>query len=70
MSAIRPAHPAEHDIRNPQPAPAPADTLYCDLFCAVIDNFGDIGVCWRLARQLSSEYGWQVRLLVDDLHTF
>ncbi|HEY4804657.1 MAG TPA: elongation factor P maturation arginine rhamnosyltransferase EarP, partial [Paraburkholderia sp.] len=24
--------------------------IACDLFCAVIDNFGDIGVCWRLAR--------------------
>ncbi|PMS19411.1 elongation factor P maturation arginine rhamnosyltransferase EarP [Trinickia dabaoshanensis] len=52
------------------PAPPAADTLSCDLFCAVIDNFGDVGVCWRLARQLASEYGWQVRLLVDDLHTF
>ena len=23
----------------------------CDNFCNVIDNYGDIGVCWRLARQ-------------------
>lgn len=46
------------------------DTIACDLFCAVIDNFGDVGVCWRLARQLATEYGWQVRLIVDDLHTF
>lgn len=38
-----------------------------DIFCRVIDNFGDIGVCWRLARQLSVEYGLQVRLWVDDL---
>lgn len=59
-----------HDASAPQPVPAPADTLSCDVFCAVIDNYGDVGVCWRLARQLSSEYGWQVRLLVDDLHTF
>lgn len=50
--------------------PARPDSIACDVFCAVIDNFGDVGVCWRLARQLSSEYGWQVRLLVDDLHTF
>lgn len=70
MSAIRPSSPAEHGAPSPQPAPAPADTLSCDLFCAVIDNFGDIGVCWRLARQLAAEYGWQVRLFVDDLHTF
>jgi uncharacterized repeat protein (TIGR03837 family) len=26
-----------------------------DVFCRVIDNFGDIGVCWRLARQLAGE---------------
>ena len=45
-------------------------TIACDIFCAVIDNFGDIGVCWRLARQLAGEHGWQVRLLVDDLHAF
>lgn len=42
----------------------------CDLFCTVIDNFGDIGVCWRLARQLVREQGWSVRLWVDDLNSF
>jgi uncharacterized repeat protein (TIGR03837 family) len=36
-----------------------------DIFCKVIDNFGDIGVCWRLACDLS-ERGQQVRLWVDD----
>jgi len=41
-----------------------------DIFCAVIDNFGDIGVCWRLSRQLSQEYGQIVRLWVDDLQRF
>lgn len=39
----------------------------CDIFCNVIDNYGDIGVCWRLARQLANECGLQVRLWVDDL---
>lgn len=38
-----------------------------DIFCRVIDNFGDIGVCWRLARQLVSDHGQHVRLWVDDL---
>ncbi|MCK9387966.1 MAG: elongation factor P maturation arginine rhamnosyltransferase EarP [Sulfuritalea sp.] len=38
----------------------------CDIFCTVVDNFGDAGVCWRLARQLASEYGWRVRLWIDD----
>ena len=26
--------------------------LQWDVFCRVIDNWGDIGVCWRLAAQL------------------
>lgn len=38
----------------------------CDLFCRVVDNLGDAGVCWRLARQLAREYGWVVRLWIDD----
>lgn len=36
-----------------------------DLFCSVIDNFGDAGVCWRLARQLVAEEGFAVRLWID-----
>jgi uncharacterized repeat protein (TIGR03837 family) len=42
----------------------------CDIFCKVVDNYGDIGVCWRLARQLAYEHGIAVRLWVDDLHSF
>ena len=41
--------------------------LRCDIFCNVIDNYGDIGVCWRLARQLANEHGLTVRLWLDDL---
>lgn len=37
----------------------------CDIFCAVIDNLGDAGVCWRLARQLATEFCWRVRLFID-----
>jgi uncharacterized repeat protein (TIGR03837 family) len=44
--------------------------LTLDLFCRVVDNYGDIGVCWRLARQLASEHGVAVRLWVDDLASF
>lgn len=40
--------------------------LHWDIFCRVIDNYGDIGVCWRLARQLAAEHGRRVRLWVDD----
>ena len=41
-----------------------------DIFCAVVDNYGDIGVTWRLARQLVAEHGLAVRLWVDDLRAF
>ena len=37
-----------------------------DIFCSVVDNYGDVGVAWRLARQLAAEHGLAVRLLVDD----
>lgn len=36
-----------------------------DLFCLVIDNHGDLGVCWRLAADLAGR-GEHVRLWVDD----
>ncbi|AEJ01816.1 Uncharacterized conserved protein UCP015557 [Nitrosomonas sp. Is79A3] len=41
-----------------------------DIFCTIIDNFGDIGVCWRLARQLTQDHHQAVRLWVDDLTSF
>ncbi len=46
---------------------AAAGPLRCDIFCRVVDNFGDIGVTWRLARQLVTEHSLAVRLIVDDL---
>lgn len=49
---------------GPQAA-APSPTLTWDVFCQVIDNYGDIGVCWRLAADLGSR-GHQVRLWTDD----
>ena len=36
-----------------------------DIFCKVIDNFGDIGVSWRLAANLAAR-GQRVRLWIDD----
>ena len=35
------------------------------LYCTIIDNYGDIGVCWRLARQWVNEYHDEVHLWVD-----
>lgn len=43
-------------------------TSTIDIFCRVIDNFGDIGVCWRLAQSFPTSY--QIRLWVDDLKSF
>ena len=40
------------------------------IFCKVVDNYGDIGICWRLARQLQREHGVLVTLWVDDLASF
>ena len=40
------------------------------IFCKVVDNYGDIGICWRLARQLQAEHGVAVSLWVDDLASF
>jgi uncharacterized repeat protein (TIGR03837 family) len=39
-----------------------------DIFCRVVDNYGDAGVCWRLARRLAQK-GGAVRLWIDDLAT-
>lgn len=38
-----------------------------NIFCRVVDNFGDIGVCWRLARTLAVHHGKTVRLWLDDV---
>lgn len=40
-----------------------------DIFCKIVDNFGDIGICWRLSQQLVIEHHCQVRLFIDDLTT-
>jgi uncharacterized repeat protein (TIGR03837 family) len=40
------------------------------IFCKVVDNYGDIGICWRLARQLQQEHGVAVTLWVDNLQSF
>ena len=40
------------------------------IFCSVVDNFGDIGICWRISRQLVAEHGLTVQLWVDDLASF
>ena len=48
----------------------PDNPVSLALFCKVVDNFGDIGICWRLARQLAHEHAIAVTLWVDDLRSF
>ena len=37
-----------------------------DVFCRVIDNYGDAAVCWRLARDLAARGAVRVRLWIDQ----
>lgn len=37
-----------------------------DIFCKVVDNYGDAGVCWRLACMLAGEHHLPVRLWIDN----
>lgn len=48
-----------------EPVLIPTPALQWDIFCQVIDNFGDIGVCWRLACN-AAQRGQNVRLWIDD----
>ena len=52
-------------LLTPVPTKLSAAVLQWDIFCKVIDNFGDIGICWRLAADLAAR-GQRVRLWVDD----
>ncbi len=40
-----------------------------DVFCRVVDNFGDAGVCWRLSRQLVNEHHLLVHIWIDRPET-
>ena len=52
--------------RPPASPKSPPDRpLLWDIFCHVVDNFGDVGVLWRLSAALAAR-GQQVRLWIDD----
>ncbi|MBQ1657320.1 MAG: elongation factor P maturation arginine rhamnosyltransferase EarP, partial [Rhodocyclaceae bacterium] len=38
---------------------------YIEIFCKVVDNFGDAGVCWRLACELHRRSQAAVTLWID-----
>ncbi|MCB4364914.1 elongation factor P maturation arginine rhamnosyltransferase EarP [Hydrogenophaga taeniospiralis] len=50
-----------NDLSTHRPLPS----LRWDVFCQVIDNLGDAGVCWRFCADLASR-GHQVRLWIDQ----
>ncbi len=50
---------------SPLSPTALSTALNWDIFCRVIDNHGDLGVCWRLSADLAQR-GHTVRLWVDD----
>lgn len=37
-----------------------------DIFCKIVDNYGDVGVCWRFVKQLACERGIKTRLFIDQ----
>lgn len=48
-----------------------ASLLEITLLCKVVDNFGDIGVVWRLCRQLKKiRPGYTINLITDNLESF
>jgi uncharacterized repeat protein (TIGR03837 family) len=47
------------------PTPPHPTPMRWDIFCQVVDNWGDLGVCWRLCCNLAAR-GQQMRLWVDD----
>jgi len=62
--------PSTADANDAVPSLAPrvqgsAKPLLWDIFCQVIDNYGDVGVCWRLATDLARR-GHHVRLWLDN----
>ncbi|MDX9707011.1 MAG: elongation factor P maturation arginine rhamnosyltransferase EarP [Azospira sp.] len=64
------SHPSPVATLQSPPSPCPTPPRAWDIFCTVVDNYGDIGICWRLARQLVAEHGVAVRLWVDEPGTF
>ena len=45
--------------------------MYITVLCKVVDNYGDIGVAWRMCRRLSKiQNKYKISLVVDNLESF
>lgn len=62
-----PASPPATPLSTPRAAAlaAPPGKQRWHIYCQVVDNLGDVGVCWRLASALSGS-GQEVHLVIDD----
>lgn len=40
-----------------------------DIFCTVVDNYGDAAIAWGIARQLATEHNFTVQLFIDKPDT-
>jgi uncharacterized repeat protein (TIGR03837 family) len=49
---------------------AKLESMRIDVYCKVVDNWGDAGFCWRLSRYLHHFEKATVRLIIDGLETF
>ncbi len=59
-----------HDLLDLTDTPVRDRPTTLAIFCKVVDNYGDVGICWRMARQLRHEHGVAVELWVDNLRSF
>jgi len=66
----RPCATPPSNATSPSPMSPHPEVPTLAIFCKVVDNYGDIGICWRLARQLRHEHGVDVTLWVDDLASY
>jgi uncharacterized repeat protein (TIGR03837 family) len=55
------------DARRDNPATVARSPERFDVFCRIVDNFGDAGVALRLSRQLAHEHAADVTLWIDDV---
>lgn len=56
---------AEYRSAKHEGSPVTAAPHRTDIFCRVVDNLGDAGISWRLARELAAAHGQDVTLWID-----
>ncbi|WP_429190253.1 elongation factor P maturation arginine rhamnosyltransferase EarP [Fusobacterium sp. PH5-44] len=59
-------------MKRKSPAFVESKKINIDIFCKIIDNFGDIGVVYRLTKELRNAYGnkLNIRIIINKLEEF